>query len=255
MTPATPALDGIRLVIFDKDGTLIDFHAMWSGWVETLADDLVREVRSEVDDPSAIRVPLFSMMGYEPATGRAHIGGGLVSTPMARLRDMTAAVLVGAGVPAETAERALRSSWRSPDPVALAHPLADLRALLGGLHASGRLVAIATSDDRDPTMRTIEALGLSELIDAEVCADDGVPAKPAPDMVTHLCALLGVEPEATAVVGDSPADVAMGRAARAGLVVGVRSGVGTDPDLAAADLVIDDVGALLDVVVGAPPQG
>ena len=35
-------LDGIDLVIFDKDGTLIDFHAMWSGWVETLADDLER---------------------------------------------------------------------------------------------------------------------------------------------------------------------------------------------------------------------
>jgi phosphoglycolate phosphatase-like HAD superfamily hydrolase len=47
-----------------------------------------------------------------------------------------------------------------------------------------------------------------------------------------------------AVVGDSPADVGMGRAAGAGLVVGVRSGLGSDQDLAAADLIIDSVGDL-----------
>ncbi len=34
----TVRLDGIDLVVFDKDGTLIDFGPMWSGWAETLAD-------------------------------------------------------------------------------------------------------------------------------------------------------------------------------------------------------------------------
>jgi phosphoglycolate phosphatase len=47
------------------------------------------------------------------------------------------------------------------------------------------------------------------------------------------------------VVGDSPADLAMGRSAGAGLVVGVRTGVGTERDLAAADLVLDSVAALV----------
>ena len=51
---------------------------------------------------------------------------------------------------------------------------------------------------------------------------------------------------AIAVVGDSPADLAMGRAAGAGLLVGVLSGVGTAADLEPlADLMLPSVAGLL----------
>ena len=240
MIRASHALDDVSLVVFDKDGTLIDFHFMWSGWVEGLAEQLERSTGAP------IRAPLFSMMGYDPGSGRAHTGGGLVSTPMARLRDLTASVLHDAGVAWTDIEAALRASWHPPDPVRLARPLADLPRIFGGLRSSGRRCAIATSDDRAPTVRTLEVLGVAGLVDGLVCADDGVPAKPAPDMVTHLCALLGVEPGAAAVVGDSPADMAMGRSAGARVVIGVRTGIGTERDLAVADVVIDDVGALVE---------
>ncbi len=233
-------LDAIDLVIFDKDGTLIDFHAMWSGWVETLADEL----EASVGRP--IRGPLFEMMGYDPVARRALVRGGLISTPMTRLRDLTATVLVRAGLDATAAEDALRIAWRSPDPVVLAHPLTDLHALFLGLQAGGRRrIAVATSDDREPTSRTLAALGVDGLVDAVVCADDGHAGKPAGDMVRHLCTLLGVDPGRAAVVGDSPADMAMGRAGGAGLLVGVLSGVGGAPDLLEADTVIESVAALL----------
>ena len=75
-----------------------------------------------------------------------------------------------------------------------------------------------------------------------VCADDGVPVKPAPDMVLHLCAATGVAPERTAVVGDSTGGHAMGRAAGAGLVIGVLTGVGERTDLEPlADIVVGSV--------------
>jgi phosphoglycolate phosphatase len=212
---------------------------MWSGWAEALADGLETATGRE------LRAPLFAMLGYDPASGRVHVGGGLVSTPMARLRDMTATVLSDAGVPPDQVRDALAGAWDAPDPVALAHPLADLVGLLTGLRATGRLVAIATSDDRAPTERTLAALGIEALVDATLCADDGVAGKPAPDMIVALCARLGVAPARTAVVGDSPADIAMGRAAGAGLVVGVRTGVGSAADLEAADLVLDSVEGLI----------
>ena len=212
---------------------------MWSGWAEALALDLERETGR------ALREPLFAMLGYDADRGRAHAGGALIATPMARLRDLTAATLVAEGVPQMAAQAALAVAWNSPDPVTLAHPLTDLGALLRGLRAGGRGVAIVTSDDRDPTLRTIEALGIADGVDAIVCADDGIATKPAPDAVRHVCAVLGVGPSRTAVVGDSPADLAMGRAAGVGLVIGVRTGVGTDADLRSADRILDSVADLL----------
>jgi phosphoglycolate phosphatase-like HAD superfamily hydrolase len=94
-------------------------------------------------------------------------------------------------------------------------------------------------------VRTLAALGVTGSLDAVVCADDGVPVKPAPDMVIHLCEVVGVQPARTAVVGDSPADLLMARAAGVAFVVGVLTGVGERSDLEPlADLVVESVEAL-----------
>ena len=212
---------------------------MWSGWTEATVHAL------EVATGRPVRGPLFAMLGYDPDVGRAHAGGALIATPMARLRDLTAGVLEAEGIAPDATEAALAVAWHAPDPVTLAHPLTDLRALLGAQRAAGRRTAIATTDDRAPTERTLIALGIDGLVDATVCADDGIAAKPAPDMVVHLARGCGVEPARTAVVGDSPADMAMGRAAGAGLVLGVLTGIGARADLQAADRILESVEALL----------
>ena len=233
------SLVGIDLVIFDKDGTLIEFDAMWSGW----AMDLAAALEGATGKP--IEASLFSMLGFDPATGRVLPGGELAATPMARLRERTRELLVASGLIGRAADQALNQAWHAPDPVELARPIIDLGALLGRLRASGRRIAMATSDDRDPTERTLAALGVTNEIDAIVCADDGLAVKPAPDMVLHLCEALGVAPARTAVVGDAPADLLMGRRAGAGLVIGVLSGVGDAEHLSpAADLVLRSVADL-----------
>jgi phosphoglycolate phosphatase len=235
----TVRLDGIDLVIFDKDGTIIEFGSMWSGWAVTLAEAL----RTATGRP--VETPLFAMLGYDSESGVVLPGGGLAATPMARLRDRTRDVLLGLGIEEAEAERALELAWHAPDPVALARPLGDLRGLFRWLHDEGRRVAVATSDDRAPTERTLDALDLASAIDATICADDGVPVKPAPEMVLRLCATLGVAPDRAAVVGDSPADMAMARAAGAGLTIGVLTGVGRREDLEPlADVVIASVEGL-----------
>ena len=230
--PREGVLAGIDLAIFDKDGTLIDFHFMWSDWVRNLARGLQAAHGTSLD---AI---VYPMMGVDPASGRVYPHGALAATPMVRLRAALAEAIAEAGVPAADADRVVRAAWHSPDPVALARPITDLPALFTGLRASGTRIAVATSDDREPTERTLASLGVSELVDAVACADDGLPVKPHPEAVHWICRKLGIPEARAAVIGDSPVDLRMGRAAGVGLVVGVLTGVG---DTAALDLLADVV--------------
>jgi phosphoglycolate phosphatase len=212
---------------------------MWRGWLATLTERLERETAL------ALGADVQVLMGVDPATDAILPHGLLAATPMARIRERVVGLLVDHGVRPDAAERALAAAWRAPDPVKLARPVTDLVALFTTLRASGRRLAIATSDDRLPTERTLDALGIAGLIDAIACADDGRPAKPAPDAVLALCDVLEVTPARTAVVGDAPADLRMGRAAGAGQVIGVLTGVGDRATLRPlADVVLASVAAL-----------
>lgn len=231
-------LDGVDLVVFDKDGTLIDFHAMWGTWLVGLAADLARVTgRPVLDD-------LRRVMDAAASSGRISSGGPLATSTMAVLRGLAVEAVRASGCDAEEAAAAVDAAWSSPDPVALARPLADLTALFGRLRDTGRHVAVVTADDRAPTEATLAALGVAHWIGALVCADDGLAMKPAPDMLLSACDSLGVSPARTAMVGDTPADLAMARAAGA-LAIGVLSGVGDREALAPlADLLVATVAEL-----------
>ena len=228
------------LVVFDKDGTLLDFHAMWGGWVRELA------ARLEADSGLAVSQALFRAYGYDSADGRARADSFLAITPMATLRVMAGEVLRKAGHPASGVESALAAAWRAPDPVATARPLADLPALFVALRERGAKITVATGDDRSPTEAALAACGVAGLVDALACADDGFPPKPQADMVVYLCRLLDVPAAQTMVVGDTVADMQMARGAGAGLAVGVLSGVSPAEVLAPhADVLLNSVAELI----------
>ena len=234
-------MDGLKhfraqAIIFDKDGTLIDFDAMWGGWSVYLAEQL--QVVSELD----VRTELYEAFGYDAVKRKVAAGGKLASRPMAYLYQLTIAVMEKAGLASPKAAEAVEKAWHIPDPVLLAKPFTDLRVLFAALRKQGIHIAIATADDRAPTQAMVEALDIEEYIDTMVCADDGIPSKPAPDMVLTICERLKVDPKKVMVIGDTTSDLKMARAAGAGLAVGVLSGVSNARDLVSfADVLIDSV--------------
>jgi phosphoglycolate phosphatase len=235
-----PALDGIDLVVFDKDGTLISFEAMWAGWARRLAARLEAVTRRPVAGD------VFAAIGFDPVGDRVLPGGPLAVATMAGIEERIGAVLRRWCPSIPAARRALAEAWFEPDPVELAVPLADLPGLFAALISSGKTIAVATTDDREPTEATLAALGVAGIVATLVCGDDDGPTKPAPEAFAAVCDRVSLPVERCAMVGDTPADLRMARLAGAGLVVGVLSGVGTAADLAPhADLVLPSVGALL----------
>ena len=235
-------LEGVDLLVFDKDGTLIEFHLMWGGWVGVLADGL------EAATGRSVREGLYPLLGVDPMNGRVHAHGLLAATPMSRIHDVVEGYLVESGVAPEQASAAMGAAWHAPDPVALAQPVTDLPALFARLRQRVGTFAVATADDRDPTERTLDALGVASEFAALACADDGIRSKPEPDPVLHLCRVLGIPPERTAVVGDSPSDLRMGRAAGARRNIAVLTGVG---DRAALEPL---AGAVLESIADLAPE-
>ena len=235
-----PALADIDLVVFDKDGTLISFEAMWAGWARRLGSRLEDVTRRPVAGD------VFSAIGFDPVGDRVLPGGPLAIDTMAGIEERIGAVLRRWCPSIPAARRALADAWFEPDPVELAVPLADLVGLFGALRDSGRTIAVATTDDRAPTEATIAALGLAASVATILCGDDDGPTKPAPEAFAAVCERAGRSVARSAMVGDTPADLEMGRRAGAGLVVAVLSGVATAADLAPhADLVLASVGDLL----------
>jgi phosphoglycolate phosphatase len=235
----SPLLDGIDLAVFDKDGTLIDFHAMWGGW----ALELGRRLDGATRRPVAGDV--FAAIGFDPVKGRARAGAPLAVATMGEIAEIVAAVIRRWCPSVAAARRAVDIAWFAPDPVATATPTADLPALFGRLRHSNRLIAVATTDDRAPTEATLRGLGIRELVSALACGDDGVGVKPDPAMVLALCTALQVGPDRVAIVGDTPADLAMGRSAGVGRVIGVLTGVGERAELEPlADAILGSIGEL-----------
>ena len=235
-----PILEGIEVVVFDKDGTLISFEAMWSGWARELG------TRLEIATRRPVAGDVFTTIGYDPVADRVQPGGPLAIATMAGIEELVAAVLRRWCPSVNAARRTLAEAWFEPDPVAHAVPLADLPRLFGDLRASGRRIGIATTDDRRPTEATLTGLGLDELIDDIVCGDDHGPTKPDPTTLAAIGDRLDTAIGRIAMVGDTPADVRMARTAGA-RSIGVTSGVALTADLAPfADVILASVAALVD---------
>ena len=77
----------------------------------------------------------------------------------------------------------------------------------------GVALAVVTSKLRRGTLRGMELCGITEHFDVVVTPEDVENAKPHPEPVHLALSRLGVPPEAALFVGDSPHDMAAGRAA------------------------------------------
>jgi phosphoglycolate phosphatase len=214
----------IRGILFDKDGTLIDFASTW--------EPLYRAAAVTAAGGDTAFASRLLVLGGADASGAGVVADSLLAA--ATTREIAAAwVEAGCDWTVEDLTAALDLEFQT-GAVATMKPVTDLHALFGRLKARGLHLGIASSDSAAGIAALVERFGLAPFIDFVAGWDSGHGAKPAPGMVLAFSAATGLAPAEIAVVGDNRHDMAMGAAADAGLRIGVLTGTGTRETLAGA---------------------
>lgn len=234
------------LVIFDKDGTLIDVNTVWIPWMESHVRELEEATGLDLADK------MYKEVGYCPKNCTYSDGGLLAHATVAEIRQAFVTVLVKSGIDRATAQRLVSNCCKDFDSGGhdTLEPLGDLPAIFETLRAKGVKTAICTTDSREGTLSALDRLGLMSMIDKIVCGDDtDTKPKPHPETALGICEELNVCPTQTVIIGDTVADTTMGRSAGLGLTIGVLSGAGNQKFLEEeADIVLNNVDELLNTL-------
>lgn len=227
----------IRGLVFDKDGTLFDFHATWSVWANGLIERLCA-----ADPATAERLAgdLAGRLGYDRAARaflpQSAVIGGTMEVVIDAIRTTLPAL------DEAPLRRMILASTAAADQIEVA-PLAPL---LDRLRAGGMTLGLATNDSEAPARAHLERAGILDRFAFVAGYDSGHGAKPTPGMMAAFCAATGIAARACAMVGDSIHDLESGRAAGM-TAVAVLTGIATRDDLAPhADVVLPSVAALPD---------
>lgn len=120
--------------------------------------------------------------------------------------------------------------------------------VLAKLKAEGRRLGIVTAKRRKTVELAFAVLPLERYFDVVVTSDMTARHKPDPEPVLKALERLGVEPGEAAFVGDSPFDVASGKAAGVFTVAVAWGNIHPPENLAEADVLVETPEQLLDVL-------
>jgi len=220
-------------ILFDKDGTLFDFHATWSTWAGQVIRDLA-------DGETSVMARIAEAAHYDLAEARF-----LPTSPIVAGTNREAAECIGRALPGRGVDEIetylMLSAARAP----LA-PAVPLVPYLDGLRARGLRLGVVTNDTEYGARAHLGATGVLERFDFIAGFDSGHGAKPAPGPLLAFARAVSVVPDRVVMVGDSTHDLIAGRAAGMACV-GVLTGTAVTSDLAPfADAVLPDIGHLPD---------
>jgi phosphoglycolate phosphatase len=225
----------MRGILFDKDGTLIDFHASWSG--------VLRELGLELAEGDAVRASaMLAAGGMDPESGRVQAGSVLAAGNTIDIAELFFPGLDGAELNKMVARI---DAIFFENGIKCSVPVPGLAETLAVLSEAGLAMGVATSDGTAAAKAALDALGVARHLPHVYGYDSVARPKPAPDMVHAFAAAIGVPAEAIVVIGDNTHDLKMARSAGAGAAIGVLSGTGTAAELAPlADCLLDSIADL-----------
>jgi phosphoglycolate phosphatase len=205
----------IEAILFDKDGTLFDFYRTWGAVTEEAA-------LLAADGDSVRATDLMLKSGKDAVTGRYLPGSVIASGSNREIVALWAALLGRSDVDALYGSIAAHFLKRQTE---VMHPVVDFNSFFARLRDRGYRLGIATMDSEVAAHQAMDKFGVRQSLDFICGFDTGHGTKPGGGMVEAFARLMALPASAIAVVGDSPHDMHMARAGKAGRAIGVLTGV------------------------------
>ena len=192
--------NNIKVLIFDKDGTLTDTSTLWFEPTILVLDALVN--RNEMNLTNGERDKLFDRLGITE-TGineNSVIASGTVRDMLEVLNDFRAIDI----------EENYDFVVQYFADYILSHPekiktLGNVKCVLSKLKEEGLKIALVTNDSRMPAEAVLKVAGIGELFDF-VGTTDEFPSKPATDSLYAIQNQFGVSFDEMIYIGDSTVD-------------------------------------------------
>jgi len=237
------SITDIDLVVFDKDGTIIDLYNYWYNMIEHRAELICTHYGLSHKEHQK---KLMYDMGVDWPNNRLNPEGPVGLYPRSVVQEAAEDYLTKLGCKDVT--NVCFSIFKEVDELSLSRfdslikPLNGAIDLLRLIKSKGGNIAIATTDKTVRAELAARFLKIEELFDYIIGADKVKASKPDPEMLNIINESLGIDPLKSVMVGDAITDVQIGVNAGYKASIGLYSGL-TDRDtlLEVTPYVVEDI--------------
>ncbi|WP_059043858.1 HAD family hydrolase [Paenibacillus rubinfantis] len=235
----------VEAILFDKDGTLMDFIYTWGKWGERLLAHFSSGLLERSLPP--LSLDLLQLWGIRYDRDK-QISGYDRNSPlsMGTVEDLlTLLALEGYKAGLSWAEaKVLAEVCRSAADEELersrtARLLPGVQPFLEACRQAGLRLGIVTSDETEAAEKHLDWLGIRPYFSVCIGADRVSRGKPYPEMAELACRELGVGPARVAIIGDTEGDMQMARSAGVAAAIALDESQATEREaFPSADAVI-----------------
>ena len=221
----------IKGLLFDKDGTLFDFHKTWGVWCAQAIDAMA------ADDVSVADRLAMALM-FDRAENRFLKESPVIAGTLGELVDLVQTVFP------ERDHASLYEELKASATDVEMVPAVPLVPLVEDFLSRDLKIGIATNDAESGARAHLDQAGIEGHFHFIAGYDSGYGGKPEPGMLLAFAEQMELHPSEVAMVGDTTHDLHAGLAA--GMVrVAVLTGMADHADLAPhSDVVLKDIGEI-----------
>lgn len=214
-------------ILFDKDGTLIEFDKSWEKIGIRLVDKLLDTFPVHDKEVAHRQLGILD----DKIVPDSVMGSGSLGEMIKSFDDVTGQ---------DTSEWTRNTSQelvdsREPEN----HWIDGVYDTIVALRQDGYKIGIVTSDTNKGVTQFLEVTQSKDLFDLVISTETHAEEKPSPKVLDPLFEAYDVKPEQVVIVGDTANDMKTAINAHLGLSIGVLTGIAKREELHEADVIIE----------------